>query len=413
MSPKNKPDQQKDVTLNMPPDVTLNLPRLLLVVTFFLISFGQIQRVQLAPNVAFYAHDFFVCLLVLSLAFSAPDLIQNVSDILKRFRWLLIFLGWAFTGLILNQVFSGFFLIPWLYWVRLICYLTLGLLLLVHKNKSRFNAWLKVAFSVSFLNLLIGGITQYLLLPDLRFLAELGWDEHFYRMAGSMLDPNFFGLLITICLITWLLKINADNEPGKKLIQKIITIIFSVAATTAIALTYSRSSYLSFLLVLIVLIVSPHHLKNHLIKKLSVILLTAFLVSLPFLPRPGGLGVKLSRTETIDSRYQVNMSLLKELNFGDYVAGRGLFTPTVNINSERAGIVHAHFPDNLLVMLISATGLPGMLIALRFLLGKLIKLYQTNLANFLLLTAVLIHSMFNLSLLEPINLLMLLLTLSI
>ncbi len=405
MSSKNKTDQATDVSLN--------LPRLLLVVTFFLISLAQIQRIQLAPNVAFYAHDFFICVLIISLALSAPNLIERLSKFIKNYQWLIIFLGWAFIGLILNQLFLGFYLIPWLYWARLICYLTLGSLLVVHKNFSGFKSWLKIAFFVNFFTLILGGIVQYLLVPDLRFLAEAGWDQHFYRMAGTMLDPNFFGMLLILGLITWLLKINTNFAQGKKIGKKLIKIIISMAAVACLTLTYSRSSYLSFLVVMTVLIISPHHLQNQLNKKLGLGLLILFLLLLPFLPRPGGLGVKLSRTETLSSRYQVNRTLLEKLNVGDYVAGRGLFTPTINTQKNDTRIVHAHFPDNLLVLLISATGIPGMIIALNFFLEKLTKLYRNNLANFLLLTAILVHSMFNLSLLEPINLLMLLMTLAI
>ncbi|MDZ7586275.1 MAG: hypothetical protein U0946_00850, partial [Patescibacteria group bacterium] len=39
---------------------------------------------------------------------------------------------------------------------------------------------------------------QYLFLPDTRFLLKFGWDEHYYRMIGTVLDPNYLGIMLGI-----------------------------------------------------------------------------------------------------------------------------------------------------------------------------------------------------------------------
>jgi hypothetical protein len=162
-----------------------------------------------------------------------------------------------------------------------------------------------------------------------------------------------------------------------------------------------------------VLIASPHKLKSKNIRTLAAALLILLLFLIPVLPRPGGLGVKLSRTETIDSRVHTNQTLITSLDLKDWLIGRGLFTPTVNLAAADDQITHAHFPDNILVFVLSGAGLPGLFLFIKFIWEKLYSMYQKNLANFLLLFGILIHSFFNLTLLEPINLLILLLGLSL
>lgn len=386
--------------------ISINFVRLLLVLTFFLISFGQLQRIQLSFNVAFYLHDFLIGLIFFTLLIKTYFNQQRLWPSLVELKWVLIFLGWSLISLIINQFTSGFQLIPWLYWVRLLTYLGTGWLIATQAQlNSAFNRWARLAMWAALINFVLIGFAQYLLIPDLRFLADAGWDVHYFRLAGSMLDPNFLGMLLGMGLIFLLLKTNFHDQKKR--------ILFTAIITLALALTYSRSSYLSFAVMMMVLIASPHKLKSKNVRTLAAALSILLLFLIPVLPRPGGLGVKLSRTETIDSRVQTNQTLIKSLNVKDWLIGRGLFTPTVNLAAADDQITHAHFPDNILVFILSGAGLPGLLLFIKFIWERLYTMYQKNLANFLLLLGILTHSFFNLSLLEPINLLILLLGLSL
>ncbi len=387
-------------------NISINFVRLLLVLTFFLISFAQLQRIQLSSNIAFYLHDFLVGLLLFSLIIKTYFTQQKLWPSITEFKWGLLFLAWSLISLIINQFWSGFQLIPWLYWIRLLTYLGVGWSIATHiQLNSAFARWARLAMWAALINFVLIGFAQYLLIPDLRFLAEAGWDVHYFRLAGSMLDPNFLGMLLGMGLIFLLLKAHFLDTKKQALLAAV--------ATLALALTYSRSSYLSFGTIMLILLASPHKLRSKSIRTLVAALLTLFLILIPLLPRPGGLGVKLSRTETIDSRVQTNQTLITSLNTKDWVIGRGLFSPTVNLKAGDGEITHAHFPDNILVFVLSATGLPGLMLFVKFIWKKLYSMYQKNLANFLLLIGILIHSFFNLTLLEPINLLILLLGLSL
>jgi len=133
---------------------------------------------------------------------------------------------------------------------------------------------------------------------------------------------------------------------------------------------------------------------------------------IPFLPRPGGLGVQLSRTETMVSRTKVNQEALANISFDDLIMGKGLFVSTVNLEVSDQ-IIHANFPDNLFVFLLTGTGIIGVALFLYFLFLLFKNLYHNNSLHFLLILGILAHSMFNLTLTEPINLLMLILALQI
>lgn len=383
--------------------VCLNLQGLILLAAIFLISLGQLQRIQLARTVAFYAHDLFVMLFIGLWILKIENLSEKIGTLASRWKYLIYFLLWSFFGLIFNQQASGFNFIPWLYLGRLITYLLFGLSISSFlKQRSCFDNWWKFLFYLLSGLFLFIGYSQYLLVPDLRFLQVFGWDGHYFRWAGVMLDPNFAGMILVNLLIIWLLTFKKDCR--RKLYVSLVFIM-------ALALTYSRSAYLSFALVTSISLSLPMKTLGF-SKKAILLLFFGFLLMIPVLPRPGGLGVELRRTETITSRAKVNEAAILQLNPQKLLVGQGIFTPTVNIDVEDR-IVHAHFPDNLLIFLLTATGLPGLMIAISFFTIELKSLFlKRKAASLLLLSGVLVHSMFNLTILEPINLLILLICLS-
>lgn len=374
---------------------------MLLVVSVFFVCLGQLQRVQLSHNIAFYGHDFFIVIFLLvtwiTERWSVKKVFQDISK--KHELWQL--LGWGVISLMVNQVLTGFAITAWLYWLRLGCYLLFGLTLYeLRKRHQTYRRWYRLLYWMLLSVTLVIGYAQYLLVPDLRFLGESGWDVHFFRLAGTMLDPNFTGMLLVNLLLVGLLKIAKGCK--NKLYLGLLII-------PALALTFSRSSYLAFLVVMGLLMYFPR-MRTRLAKRSLGFILLSFIILIPYLPRPGGLGVELARTETITSRVNINEAVLAKTSVSDLFIGRGLFTPTINLN--KAGqVTHAQFPDNLLVFLFSGGGILGLVLAIRFFYQTLRHQYQQSLAGFLLLGGTLVHSMFNLTILEPINLLFLLILL--
>ncbi|PIY79331.1 MAG: hypothetical protein COY81_02855, partial [Candidatus Pacebacteria bacterium CG_4_10_14_0_8_um_filter_43_12] len=80
-------------------------------------------------------------------------------------------------------------------------------------------------------------LVQYLLLPDTRYLYLFGWDDHYYRLIGPLLDPNLSGILFV--LTSWLI------VAWRKLLPKAIVVSLLMMTILAIVLSYSRATYLS------------------------------------------------------------------------------------------------------------------------------------------------------------------------
>ena len=102
-----------------------------------------------------------------------------------------------------------------------------------------------------FLNLLVGvgfvvalfGIAQYLVFPDFSSMVAHGWDPHYYRVLSTFFDPNFVGgfLVMNLALVV-ALSLEVESWEKFDLFKAVIAIIILLA----IVLTFSRSTYLMF-----------------------------------------------------------------------------------------------------------------------------------------------------------------------
>lgn len=97
-------------------------------------------------------------------------------------------------------------------------------------------------FIFSGIVLAVLGLLQFIFLPDLRFLTNLGWDPHYFRTASTFFDPNFLGayLVLTLLLIQSNLGGCLDRQP--RVFYSIFAIIYLALLTT-----FSRGAYLAFL----------------------------------------------------------------------------------------------------------------------------------------------------------------------
>jgi len=226
------------------------------------------------------------------------------------------------------------------------------------------------------------GLLQYFIFPDLTQLKWLGWDDHYYRLAGTIFDPGFTGILL---VLTFFLCLHTKLDKTTK--------IFSLALTTlALFLTYSRASYLAFFAGLII-----YGLKKIKLKK-AVYIIFAFLFVLPFLPKPKGEGVNLLRTFSITRRFD-SMKIGLTIFSQNPVTGVGfnLLRPAVNryqlaesdwqTSHSAAGI------DNSYIFILATMGIPG-LIAFLWLLYSILNIKTNQLLIHTSFAAVSTHALF-------------------
>ncbi len=287
-------------------------------------------------------------------------IILSLRHIKLSKAWIL-FLLITLLSFILNQLHQPLTPLPFLYLSRLV-----GLVLLFNIEKSTFHIskkWLVIAWTVC----LVWGLLQYLFFPDNTILSSLGWDPHLNRLIGSFLDLTFTGIIYLLFFIYLFL-----NKYPK---------VFSILTYLGMALTYSRSSLLAFLAVLLF-----YCLKNKryllLVTGITMVCLTVLI-----LPNEVGEGTNLSRTSTISAKIEN----YKEA-FG-FIVQKPLLGHGYNFLPQlRPELGHASsgFDSSLLTIAVTI-GLIGLTCFLWAIKGQL---------DYYLL-AVAIHSLFSNSLLYP------------
>ncbi len=335
---------------------------MLLLLLILSLSFGQLARFELAPGIIIYLHDLFVVLLLIFYlpkvkTFSTPLTRPIVAFGITAMLSLLF----ALSRYPPPQVLTGS-----LYLFRWLAYALVYFVARESLYKSQLIRWLTFAGLI----VAIVGLLQYFFLPDTRFLYFSGWDEHYYRLIGTFFDPNFTGIFLVLSLILLM------QQP-----RNILNSLFLVTCFLSLLLTYSRSSYLAFLAILVF-----HLRRQKLLLLVSCILL---LVILLLLPRPAGEGIKLERLYSLTNRLD-SMKAGFKIFTSHPITGIGFnllrYQQNNFLSHSGAGI------DNSFIFLLATTGIPGFL-AYLWLLKKQFefKLPATRYA----LLAIIIHSLFN------------------
>ena len=333
----------------------------LLLLTLYVWPFGQLLSFSV-PQLPFtlYFLDLVVFLVFLSLVFSRKRKEIFLGSITKP---LLIFLSVAAISLVFNlkQGISVGLPLSFFYLLRLIIYPSL-FFAARHVGINKLKNPLLISLGIfSLLSLL-----QYLIFPDMRYLKNLGFDDHYFRLIGSFYDPNFTGAVFAGIALYFI----AKNK-----------LLFSIPFVGLLALTFSRASYLVFAVGLIYLLIT-----NKKTKLLLLLILLGIIIYLT--PKPFGEGVNLLRTFSIFSRFD-SWSRGLSLFFERPILGWGY-------NTLR-GIENSRFQiDNSFIFLLATTGMVGFL----FFINLLKKLYQTTIDNGIKILALslLFHSLFNNSL---------------
>lgn len=133
------------------------------------------------------------------------------------------------------------YLMSFSYTIRFFFYLLFAWLIFCNAFKDLQNKIEKV-FLLSGTAFAVLGLLQFVFFPNLSFLANSGWDPHYFRTVSTFLDPNFAGafFVLTLLLITFL--------KNKRIMSPKVFYLFFSLVYVALLTTYSRSSYGMFLI---------------------------------------------------------------------------------------------------------------------------------------------------------------------
>ncbi len=407
---------------------------------------GQLTRITLTPQLAFYFHDILILLFLFififyqlfyflahrhfnffSPTFPFSSLLTRFKSLPKRQRQALFFLSFGLLFLLLASAATSF--ISFLYALRFFAYLlflfTVSALSLFSKQE-----WQKIWFTF-FLSFAACGLLQYFFLPDTRFLENLGWDDHYYRLIGTWFDPAFTALCLAFGLLYTFFISSLKKIPTWFLILNYLFL------SLALVFTYSRSAFLAlFLLTIFYLIQRISLQQKHffslfkktiinkqaakktlfLVSLISFFLFVFFALSAHFYPSDS---TNLLRTNSISLRWQTFQTQIKTFSLRTWIIGDGFFVPRptakISLNSSVAAqniaqnIVDAKkttpFPDNFFLLLISFFGLPITLLLTIFIFRTLRFYWRNSSPFFYFFLALLFVAQFNQTVFQPFVLL--------
>lgn len=390
-----------------PRDHRQNMLGGLVLVFFCLLSLGQLQRIETALFPTFYIHELVIFLYMLvhlnrsSWRIFCWESIRRVPTLGK------VCLGWVGAGLLAAATTQSLTILPFLYLGRFAFYVfaLMTLALDLHTKTLSPTQVFKGLLTYFALSIYFGFL-QYLFIPDLRFLFFLGWDDHYYRLTSTLLDPGFTGLIFVLGY-NMALYMHAKTKNTARRFSSYTLLFLSLLAVLAIALTYSRASYLALGISLLGNLLIWWK-KQAQVARFSLLMMVLFTVLVPVLPQPGGEGVNLARTSTIIARTGSAQAELKQVNTPlELILGQGLFVQdNIDTSLYSQTISHAKQPDSWLVLLLTGTGVVGAGLFLLLLMQFLRTSWRTSPFLALSLIAILVHGMFNASLTYPIVILL-------
>jgi len=352
-----------------------------------LVVLGQLQRIEISPWPAFYLHDLWMLFWAGWLTIVNRAKIKAVLKKIFQKKYLLaeFLLVWILVGWLANFLIGDLSLKALFYAAR---FFTYGLVFFwLGKAKYLKPSLIKFGLLGFGFWTLVWGLGQYLFLPDMRFLSILGWDDHYFRLVGTQFDPNFMGVIFVLLFLL------SQTLTVEKKTKKIV-VGLQVLLLLGLALTFSRSAFLSF-------VVSQVFFWRLQIKKYwPIILLTIFIF---LIPKPAGEGVVLTRTASIEARLENSHQSVTNLNGWRWLTGKGLFNSTKDsyVDEIYTRADHATLPDNLVLMILEGTGIVGLMLVLIVGFQVFFHLSKKYPKANVFLVAVLVHAMFNNSLFQP------------
>lgn len=272
----------------------MNLIQILLLLVVFILPLGQLGRISILADVSITPLDILVGLTTCTWIFK--KLIRKVSKTNYSLLYpFLLFTVVALLSLIVRVANFDItsFSISFLYLARFAAYI--GIYFAVTDQNKRFQKKLIVGLLISGFLVVLGGIVQYFIYPDLRNLFYAGWDEHLYRIFSSFLDPNFVGAFFAL-LLTLVISL-LFGKTFKEKWKNYCLILIALITFIALVLTYSRSAFI----MLIVSVATAFFLYNKL--KWLLLFFVIFAIGVILLPKDlKSEGVNLLRTASILGR---------------------------------------------------------------------------------------------------------------
>ncbi|MBI2019010.1 O-antigen ligase family protein [Candidatus Daviesbacteria bacterium] len=291
-------------------------------------------------------------------------------------------------------------LISFFYTVRFAFYTLLCWIMLSGAFPALKNDIQKILI-LSGLTLAVAGLIQFLFLPDLRFLTAWGWDPHYFRTVSTFLDPNFAGAYLVLTLL--LLIYAKEHLIGYHLVRGRIFYIFFVILYVALLTTFSRSSYLMFLVSGTIWAVFQKSTKLFLITViLFSILLLGFQIYVQLVASPRNIDREQSASFRFNTWEQGAILFQKfpilGVGFNTYRYAIKQF----NLGDEQFLKSHgASSNDSSLLFVASTTGVVGLTAYLIFLISLVKYSHPKNLVLGAAIGGLLIHSIFSNSLFYP------------
>ena len=251
------------------------------------------------------------------------------------------------------------------------------------------------------LTLAVSGLIQFFFLPDLRFLTGLGWDPHYFRTVSTFLDPNFAGAYF---VLTLMLFINSKSHlGGKTILTRRVFYIFFVILYVALLTTFSRSSYLMFLVSGTILAFLKKSTKLFLI---TVILFSTLLVGFQIYVQLVASPRNINREQSASFRFNTwEQGAILFQKFPIFGVGFNTYRYAIkqfNLGDEQFLKSHgASSNDSSLLFVASTTGIVGLISYLIFLISLFKYSYPKNLVLGSAIGGLLIHSIFSNSLFYP------------
>lgn len=331
----------------------MNLRRLSLLIALGLIPLGQLERLQLAGGMAVYFHEIFLGIFVL---LQLPWLLkQPLSKAFALLQLLIV------ASILLHfQIFSKEIIAPLAYLARFDLYIAAAFCTygLIKQGLVKTQYLLHILILAAVIVAILGWL-QYCLIPDTRFLVYLGWDDHYLRLISTLLDPGFTGIFLAFGLL--LLERHTINGWSKlTLPRKLVAILSGALLFSALLFTYSRASYLAY-------VVGNGWLWLNLRSKRYVfILLTVlFVVGMFLLPRPRSEGTRLERTASVTARITTVQKGIAVNSVTEAIFGRGWYASKLDPTHTLQGIqvpVHPSAPENSFVFIFESLGVVGIAI---------------------------------------------------
>ncbi|MBI5151115.1 MAG: hypothetical protein HZA34_00940 [Candidatus Pacebacteria bacterium] len=354
--------------------------RIFLLVFFGLLVLGQFQKIYVTPIISFYLHEIFIAIGGIGSWIFYP---KDVFAAYKRLPF--------FTVLILFSVVAGIsvysagfrglpIFIGLLYLFRVAMYTSLFPLITIGIQKRYVTRTDVIYIAVIFVYLLaMFGIVQYVIFPDLRWLTLLGWDDHYFRLVSTLLDPPFPAALFTLVLLGVYPKLHR---------LPIIMRLGWCVTFVALLFTYSRAGYASYIIGLIVYGFMKRERK-------ILIVLALFTVGIFFLPRPASEGARLERTVSVQARNTAITSTLQTFTLRTWIIGDGWYLSQSNRGFTQNYIPsHSSAPGNSFVTVLQSTGIIGLSLFGVFLL-QLLWFARSNTIGISMIVSILIGSLFN------------------